>query len=79
MEKKSNIVRVTESAMMIAMATLLSMAKLMARPYVGSVTMASLVSTEGGIGSLGPRGEMAARMVSPAAAGRSLFFFKGVF
>lgn len=43
MEKKSNIVRVTESAMMIAIATLLSMAKLLDMPYGGSVTMASML------------------------------------
>ena len=44
MEKKSKpIVRITESAMMIAIATLLSMAKLLDMPYGGSVTMASML------------------------------------
>ena len=45
MEKKKSkpIVRVTESAMMLAIATLLSMAKLIDMPYGGSVTMASML------------------------------------
>lgn len=45
MEKKknSNVARITESAMMIAIATLLSMAKLIDMPYGGSVTMASML------------------------------------
>lgn len=45
MEKKKsvNISRLTESAMMIAIATLLSMAKLIDMPYGGSVTMASML------------------------------------
>lgn len=42
-KKSSSIVRVTESAMMIAIATLLSMAKLLDMPYGGSVTMASML------------------------------------
>ena len=42
-EKSSTIVRLTESAMMIAVATLLSMAKLLEMPYGGSVTMASML------------------------------------
>ena len=41
--KKSAIVRLTESAMMIAIAALLSMAKLIDMPYGGSVTMASML------------------------------------
>ena len=42
--KKTNaIVKLTESAMMIAIATLLSMAKLLDMPYGGSVTMASML------------------------------------
>ena len=45
MENKnaSLIVKLTESAMMIALATLLSMAKLLEMPYGGSVTMASML------------------------------------
>ena len=46
MENKMNskpIVKLTESAMMIAVATLLSMAKLIDMPYGGSVTMASML------------------------------------
>lgn len=42
-EKASTIVRLTESAMMIAVATLLSMARLLEMPYGGSVTMASML------------------------------------
>ncbi len=42
-QKASTIVRLTESAMMIAVATLLSMAKLLEMPYGGSVTMASML------------------------------------
>ena len=41
--KVSPIVKLTESAMMIALATLLSMAKLLEMPYGGSVTMASML------------------------------------
>ncbi|MBQ6430306.1 MAG: energy-coupled thiamine transporter ThiT [Oscillospiraceae bacterium] len=41
--KKLNIARLTESAMMIAIATLLSMAKLLDMPYGGSVTLASML------------------------------------
>lgn len=46
MENKNEaslIVKLTESAMMIALATLLSMAKLLEMPYGGSVTMASML------------------------------------
>lgn len=45
MEKKKgfNLARLTESAMMIAIATLLSMAKLLDMPYGGSVTLASML------------------------------------
>lgn len=44
MEKKNtNVARLTESAMMIAVATLLSMAKLLDMPYGGSVTLASML------------------------------------
>ena len=45
MENKNTslIVKLTESAMMIALATLLSMAKLLEMPYGGSVTMASML------------------------------------
>ena len=42
-KKASAIVKLTESAMMIAIATLLSMAKLLDMPYGGSVTMASML------------------------------------
>ncbi len=42
-KKNNGIVRLTESAMMIAVATLLSMAKLLDMPYGGSVTMASML------------------------------------
>ena len=42
-KKSSAIVKLTESAMMIAIATLLSMAKLLDMPYGGSVTMASML------------------------------------
>ncbi len=42
-KKKINLSRLTESAMMIAIATLLSMAKLIDMPYGGSVTMASML------------------------------------
>lgn len=42
-KKNFNISRLTESAMMIAIATLLSMAKLIDMPYGGSVTMASML------------------------------------
>lgn len=46
MENRNNaslIVKLTESAMMIALATLLGMAKLLEMPYGGSVTMASML------------------------------------
>ena len=42
-KQSSTIVKLTESAMMIAIATLLSMAKLIDMPYGGSVTMASML------------------------------------
>lgn len=42
-KKPSGITRLTESAMMVAIATLLSMAKLLDMPYGGSVTMASML------------------------------------
>ena len=42
-KKTNGIVKLTESAMMIAIATLLSMAKLLNMPYGGSVTMASML------------------------------------
>lgn len=42
-QKANKITRLTESAMMIAVATLLSMAKLLDMPYGGSVTMASML------------------------------------
>lgn len=41
--KQASVVRLTESAMMIAIAALLSMAKLLNMPYGGSVTMASML------------------------------------
>ena len=41
--KSSSVVRLTESAMMIAIAALLSVAKLIDMPYGGSVTMASML------------------------------------
>ena len=42
-QKTSTVARLTESAMMIALATLLSMARLLDMPYGGSVTMASML------------------------------------
>lgn len=42
-KKNVNIARITESAMMIAIATLLSIAKLIDMPYGGSVTLASML------------------------------------
>lgn len=43
MNNNKSVVRLTESAMMIAVAALLSMAKLVEMPYGGSVTMASML------------------------------------